>query len=539
MQRVSFAALIVIIAALFASGCGKGGQFSGKNKAIDPNVFRYPIVTSPTKLDPHVVEDGDTIDLLQQIYEGLVFWGPDSKVHPQLAEKWEISPDRMTYTFTLRKGVKFHNGREMTADDVKWSYERVTNPKLASPIAETYLSDIVGVKEKLAGTAQELTGVRVIDPLHVEIKITRPLSFFLSKLTYLCGAVLPKESVPADSPINDVAQMIGTGCYKAKSYAKDQLFVLSANKDYYLGTPLVETIERPVIKEAATRLLKYKNGDVDLVMLERTDVEGLQKDPQFKEQLKFFDRPAIWYMGMGTTVYEPFKNVDVRRAFAMAIDRKLIVDEILGGVNKLADCILPPAVNGARDRAAVLPFDPKAAKELLAKAGFPDGSKMPPLEFNFRDSRPDIKIAAESIAQQLQQNLGVKTNIRSMEWGAYLDKRNRKELQLFHMRWAADYLDQENFLTVMFTTNGPENKLGYSNPEVDKLCYEADVMPDGPERNAKYAQAEDIILKDAVWVPIYFQRDAELIRPEVEGMRESVFGHLPHTTVKMNPGTAN
>ncbi len=513
-----------------------GGGFSQRSNSGKDNVFRYPIVTSPTTLDPHKVEDGDTIDLLQQVYEGLVAWDENSKVMGALAESWTTENDRKTYVFKLRKGAKFHNGREVTADDVKWSYERVTNPKLASPVAESYLSDIVGVKEKLDGKATEVVGIKVRDAQTVTFDLTRPISFFPSKLTYLVGAVLPKESVPADSEITGVAQMIGTGPFKAKRYDVDQLFVLEANADYHAGAPKLASIERPVIKEAATRLLKFKNGEVDLVMLERGDVSSLQKDPKYKDQLNFFDRPATWYLGFGTNAYGPFKNRDVRRAFAMAIDREQIVNEVLGGVNKLAGGILPPAVTGAREKGAMLEFDPAAAKQLLASAGYPDPSKLPTLEFNFRDSRPDIQLAAENMALQLEKNLGVKTQLRNMEWGAYLQKRDRGELQLFHMRWGADYLDPENFLTMLLTTKGPENKSGFSNLEADALCAKADVMADGDERNATYAKAEDLFLQDAFWLPLYFQRDAELISSRVKNLRGSVFGHLPHTTVEIAAG---
>ncbi len=527
---------LLAVSALLLAGCsgGSGGQgFSKRTAAGKEQVLRYPIVTSPSTLDPHAVEDGDTIDLLQQVFESLTVWGEDNQVKPGLAESWTIENNGSTYVFKLRTNAKFHNGRSVTAEDVKWSLERACNPALASPVAGTYLSDIVGVADRLAGKSDTISGVVVRDPATVAISLLRPIPFFPAKLTYLTAAVVPKESVPANTVMKSTTDMVGTGPYKAKSYSTDQLFVLEANPDYYLGAPKIARIERPIIKDAATRLLKYKNGELDLVQLERGDVSGLQSDAKFKDQLQFFDRAAIWYMGMAGNAYPPFKNRDVRRAFAMAVDREQIVKETLGGINQLANGILPPAVTGARAQAAVLPFDPTAAKALLAKAGYPDPAKMPPIEFNYRDSRPDVRLVAENLAAQLQKNLGVKTNLRSMEWGAYLQKKDRGELQLYHMRWGADYLDPENFLTLLLTTSGPENKMGYSNPEVDKLCAEADVMPLGPERDAKYARAEDLILQDAPWMPIYFQRDAELIAPRVKGMRHSLFGHLPHTTVTL------
>ncbi len=530
MKLARISLVLLVAATLALTGCSKG-RFSQENAPKEVGVFRYSLVTTPTTLDPHKVEDGDTIDLLQQVYETLVKWGEDSRVKPNLAESWDMKDDGTTYVFHLRKGVKFHNGRDMTADDVKWSFERATNPDLASPIAATYLDNIVGVREKLARQAKEVSGIVVNDPNTITIKIDKPRAYFLDKLTYLCGAVIPKDSAPANKDMTELGQMIGTGPFKWKSYVDGQLAVVEANPAYHDGAPLLKEIRRPIIKDAATRLIKFKSGEIDLVQLERQDVAALQKDPKFASQLKFYDRPSIYYVGMGENSYPPFKDKRVRQAFAMAIDKKTIVEEILGGVNRIANGILPPNVLGHRENAKVYEYDPATAKKLLAEAGFPDGKGLPPLEFNFRDSRPDIKLVAEAVASQLKTNLGVSTNTRSIEWTAYLEKRNRKELQLFHMRWAADYLDPENFLSLMLSTTGAENKIGYSNTEFDALCAKADTMPTTDERLKLYEQAEDIVLQDAPWVPIYFQRDAELISPRVKGLRESLFGHLPHTTV--------
>jgi ABC-type oligopeptide transport system substrate-binding subunit len=190
-------------------------------------------------------------------------------------------------------------------------------------------------------------------------------------------------------------------------------------------------------------------------------------------------------------------------------------------------------VPGHRENAKVLPFDPAKAKEMLAAAGYPDPSKMPALTLTFRDERPDIRRAAEAVATDIKTNLGVDVKLQAMEWGAYLDKLNKKEQVFFHMRWAADYLDPQNFLSHMLATNAPENKLGYSNPEFDRLTGLADREMDSAKRLPIYAQAEDIILDDAVWVPIYFQRDVELQSPRLSGLRESLFGHLPHTTTQL------
>lgn len=523
--------LFSLLAAVFVSGCSSGGGFSKRESDTKTNVFRYPIVTNPTSLDPAIVQDGDTIDALQQVYECLVQWDENSRPVPNLAERWDVSEDGTTYTFHLKKGVKFHSGREMKADDVKWSIERACAKDFNSATAGTYLSDIVGVREKLAGKADEISGLKVVDESTIEMKIDKPRAYFIAKLTYLVSAVVDKDKVPQSKEITTIAEMVGTGPFTCTNFVPEQIMVLEANASYHGGAVPLSKIERPVIKDALSRLNKYKGGEIDLVQLERQDVSALQADSNYKDQLKFYPRPAIWYVGLNPLVYKPFADKRVRQAFAMAIDRQKIVDQYLGGVNQIATGIVPPAVLGHRENGKVHEFNVEKAKALLAEAGYPGGKGLPTFTITFREQRPDIQIVAEAVASMLKENLGVKAEPQTMEWRAYLEKHNAKQQGLYHMRWAADYLDPENFLSTLLATYGNENKVGYSNPEYDKLCSEADTSLDEGKRLELYAKAEDIVLQDAPFIPIYFQRDAELIRTKVKGLRESAFGHLPHTTV--------
>ncbi len=524
--------LTFVVPFALAVGCGKG-NFSQQASAGKTNVFRYPIVTNPTSLDPDIVQDGDTIDLVQQVFEGLVAWGTDNQPVANLAESWDVSDGGKTYTFHIKKGVKFHNGRELEAMDFKFGMERACDPSFNSQVAENYLGDIVGAVDKLHKKAKEISGVQVVDKYTLKITIDKPRAYFLGKLTYPCAYAIAKETVTPGKEIGSVAEMVGTGPYKADTFTPNQLFVLTAFKDYHGGTPAIDKIERPVITDAATRLSKFKAGEIDLVPLERQDVKSLQQDPKFKDQLHFYDRPAIWYIGMNLKEYPAFANVKVRQAITMAVDREKIVNETLDGINTVANGILPPGVMGYRKDAGASKFNPARAKDLLAEAGYPGGKGLPAVEMTFREQRPDIRVVAEAVASQLHDNLGMNVSLRTMEWRSYLEKHNAKKQVFFHMRWMADYLDPQNFLSLLLSSDGNENKTYYSNPKVDQLCAlaDADMKPD--ERVKLYQQAEDLILQDAAWVPIYFQKDAELISPRVSGLRESLFGHLPHTTVKL------
>ncbi|MFN7171716.1 MAG: ABC transporter substrate-binding protein [Fimbriimonadaceae bacterium] len=538
MLRWMIAGLVVPAVFLAIAGCGQGG-FSERASAGKENVFRYPIVANPTTLDPGLVQDGDTNDMLQQVFEGLVRWNVNNEIEGALAESWEIDDAGRVYTFTIREGATFSNGDPVTAEDFKWTIERNTNPSVNSSTAANYLTDIVGVEEKLRGEAEEVAGVEVVAPNKIQITIKEPAMFFLGKMSYPVSWVLNPRIVPENEGITRIDQMIGTGPFVVESYQPNQIVVLKANQEYWDGAPSIEAIERPVTPDPVTRLNKFRTGEFDLVPLERQDITAVQKDPVLASQLKFYDRPAIWYIGMNQDAYEPFKDRRVRRAFAMAIDRSYIVDTILGGINQEAKGIVPPGVPGHQESPDTIEFNPEEAQRLLAEAGYPNGQGLPPFELSFREARPDIRIVAEAVSTQLKKNLGVDARLQTMEWGAYLNRWNRGEIPFFHMRWMADYLDPQNFLSLMLMTDGPENKIGYSNAEFDRLCAEADRSMDMAFRLSNYNRAENIVLQDAPWIPIYFQRDAELVSPRVQGIRDSLLGHLPHARVRLEDVTTD
>jgi len=531
---MKLAPILVLAVAIGLAGCS-GGKFSqNQESASKSNILRYPI-KELTKLDPAMVQDGDTIDIIQQVYEGLVGWSPDSKVEPRLASGWTISSDGKVYTFKLKPNITFSNGRKCTAEDFKYSIERAADPKLTSPTTATYLFAIVGVSDKLAGKAKDVSGVKVIDPLTLEITIDQPRPYFLGDLTYPASWVVCKEALNNGGEISTPEQMIGTGPFKTTVYVPNTKITLVANKTYWDGAPKLDGIERPIVKDQVTSLNLFKSGQVDLTRVERQDIAGIEGDPKLKDQLKYFDRPALYYVGLNCTTYAPFKDKRVRQAIAMAIDSDAIVKDTLRGVNQVAHSILPPSVAGYRPNAQFIPFNIAKAKQLLADAGFPNAQNMPPLVITCRGDQGDVKDVAEKVITQLRQNLGIQATTQTLPWSTYLDVHTKNKLDFFHMRWSADYLDPQNFLSTLLSTKGAENHNNYSNPAFDALCDQGDTfVGDEAKRMELYAKAEDMVLQDAPFVPIYFEKDAELISPRVKDMRESVFGHLPHTKTHMD-----
>ncbi len=527
---LSFFALSTI---LFAAGCPNRGNRSGGN------ILRYALQTRPTQLDPARVEDGDTIDMIQQVFEGLVRWNEKNEVVPNIAEKIDLSPDGTVYTFHLKDGVKFHNGRKLTANDFVYSLTRVvSDPK--SPTAMTYLDDLVGARDlnKAAAAASNsheplksptLPGIKAVDDRTLQITIDKRRPYFLAKLTYPTAYVVCREAVEANGGIVDEKAMIGTGPFKLREYQPGYAVKLVANREYHGGAPVLDGIERPILNDTMTRQNKFESGGTDYTDVQRSDIERIKKDPVLGPELKEFTRANVWYLAMNQLVFEPFKKRDVRRAFAMAINKDELIRLALHGTAMRANGILPPGVPGHDPSFQGLPYNPQEARKLLAGAGYTPKT-FPRLTLSFRQGYQHIADAVLAIRNDLKQNLGIEVDTRQVEWSQFLSERHNGTMPCFHLRWAADYVDPQNFLSLMLHTGAEENKVGYSSPEFDSLCDRADVEPDPKKRADLYHQAEEVVVEDAPWVAIYFLPEVELHKPYVKGIRDSLMGHLPHVT---------
>jgi ABC-type transport system substrate-binding protein len=522
--------LSVALCASLPLGCTKK---SGPGGAA---ILRYALQNRPTSLDPHTVEDGDTIDMIQQIFEGLVAWNEKSETVPNIAEKWDISPDGTVYTFHLKAGVKFHppSGREVTAHDFVYSFTRALSPSTKSPTAAAYMDDIVGAKDLLEGRARTLKGVEAVDTRTFKVTIDRRKPYFLGKLTYPTAFVVCREEVEKNGGRIDEKNMVGTGPFKLKEYRAGYSVSMSANTEYHRGRPLLDGIERPVLNDSNTRQTRFETNTIDYTDVARADLPRVQQDARLSPLIKQFPRAAIWYLGLNMDAYPPFRDKRVRQAFAHAINRREIVRLVMRDTAETAKAIVPPGVPGHNPSIREMEYNPKLAQELLAKAGYPGGRGLPRFTITFRQGYKHIEDTSVAIRNDLKQNLGVECDIQAVEWAQFLDMRRKKVMPCFHMRWMADYLDPQNFLTFLLKSDAPENYTGYKNSAVDKLLTEADSEADPGKRIKMYQEAEQIIIEDAAWVPIYYQRDVELVSSAVSGLRDCLMGHLPHLTTRIN-----
>lgn len=510
-------------------GCAKG-NFNSRKPAAE-GVLTYPLDNKVTTIDPGKVQDSIMPEILGNVYEGLVAYNEENEIAPRLAERWDVTDGGKTFVFHLRD-AKFQDGKPVTADDFRWTWERNLGKELASPIAADYLGAIVGVKEFADGKAKSIAGVKVVDDHTLSVTLDKPRPYFLGNLTYPCTFVLSRNSSPTKE-IHTVQEAVGTGPFRFAKVAEDSQVELSAYAEYWGGKPKIAKIIRPVVADPATRLSGFKSGLYDLYAFPRSDLANVKEDPELKKQMKFEPRPSIFYFLMNQAQYAPFKNEKVRRAFAMALNRKQIVEELLTGQN-VANGLVPPGIPGYQKDYQGLPYDPKAARALLAEAGFPDGKGLPPLELDYRASRPDSRLTSEAAATAWQKELNVPISTKALELGALLDRRNKNLLPMALMSWGADYLDPQNFLSLLMTSTSKLNHDGFRDAEFDRICAEADVDSDPVHRLKLYQQAERIAVEKAARIPIYFEMQPILISPRVKGLRENLFGILPHTKIELN-----
>jgi ABC-type transport system substrate-binding protein len=459
-------------------------------------------------LDPAIGYDWQNWSMIRSLFDGLMDYVPGTTdLRPGLAEKYEISEDGLTYTFHLRVGVKFHNGREMTADDVKYSLDRVTLPATQSP-GSGFFGSIKGYDAMVGGAATSLAGVTVVDPLTVKIELSRPDATFLHVMAINFASVVPKEAVEAAN--GDFGKMpVGTGAFKMKEWTLGQSLVFERNTDYWrAGEPYLDQITYEFGQEPIVALLRLQNGEIDIpgdgiAPAKFAEVMG---DPAQKARVVTGDVLHTGYITMNVTA-APFDKVEVRRAVNMAINKTRIV-QVVNNRAVPATQPLPPAMPGYTKDYAGYPFDVEGAKKLLADAGFPDGFETDLYAMN-TDPNPRI-------AQAIQQDLaaiGIKANIQSLAQANVIEAGGAGTAPMIWsggMAWVADFPDPSNFYGPILGCAGAEaggwNWSKYCNPDLDKAAVAADSMSD-PAKTADRLKAwSDIYMKvmeDAPWAPVY------------------------------------
>ncbi|MCG7599945.1 ABC transporter substrate-binding protein [Halomonas sp. McH1-25] len=460
-------------------------------------------------LDPAIGYDWQNWSMIKSLFDGLMDYEPGTtELRTDLAESYEISEDGLTYTFTLRPGVKFHNGREMTSADVKYSLERTVNPKTQSPGAG-FFSAIEGFDAMANGEATELSGITTPDERTVQITLSAPDATFLHLMALNFASVVPREAVEQWG--SDFGKHpVGTGAYKLDSWALGQRLTFAKNEDYFRdGIPYIDTINFEIGQEPNVALLRLHRGEVDIAGdgIPPAQFVAINNDPAFKELMVVGDQLHTGYLTMNVTI-PPLDNVKVRQAINMAINKERII-RVINGRATPANQPLPPAMPGYDESYEGYPYDPEKAKALLAEAGFPNGFET---EMFVANTTPQPRIA-QAIQQDLAE-IGIDTKIKSLAQANVIAAGGEQDqapmIWSGGMAWIADFPDPSNFWGPILGCEGAVpggwNWAWYCNEELDAKADEANAMvaPEQQEARAKlWGDIFTATMDDAPWVPVF------------------------------------
>jgi len=535
MKRIVFIAVsVVLICSLLVfylpSSClptGKPPTPTNTNEETVLNLYNI----DPFTLDPAISSEMTSHSYILQLFSGLVRLDDNLEPAPDIAERWQVSDDGRTYTFYLRHDVRFHGGREAKAEDFKYSWQRACDPETGSQTAATYLGDIVGVKEVLAGTTNEISGLRVIDDYTLEVTIDTPKSYFLSKLTYPTTFVVDRVNVQSGREWWHSPD--GTGPFKLKQWDERSLLILEKNELYY-GEP-AQGDSVAFYLWAGVPMNLYETGKIDVAGVSLNYIDKVT-DPAgpFYQELKVAPELSFFYIGFNTAK-PPFDDANIRRAFSQAIDKKKLVSLVFRDMMQPADGILPPGIPGYNEQLTGLDFDIDTAKELIATSRYGDVSKLPPITITTSGWGGSISNGLEAIIHEWRQNLGVEVRVRQLEPERFLYHLKQEKDEMFDMGWIADYPHPQDFLEILFYSGADNNYGEYSNPEVDAILEKAGIEQDKELSLALYRQAEQKLVNDAACLPLWFGQNHTLVKPYVKGYNLNPLGIPRLNQVSIEP----
>lgn len=481
----------------------------------------------PPSLDPALIGDVTSAFVARQIFSGLVQLDNDLNVQPDLAERWELSEDGRTYTFFLHPDAQFANGTPLTTADVRYSLERATDPTLAPSLpARTYLTDIVGVREKLAGSASDISGITIIDDLTIALTIDRPKSYFLSKLSHPTSYIVDQQAVEQGG-LDWTQQPNGSGPFEIERWINDQLLVLRRNVNFHRDLARLDRVTFLIGAAANNPLILYEQGEIDVTGVPSFALDRVRDESNpLSQELVVVPQLSLSYIGMNVDM-PPFDDLEVRQAFTRMLDRQRIADVTLRGSVVPARGILPPGMPGYNSALPDTSVDLDAAEALLAES-----------RYGSAEALPSITAYGSGWVTTLDEvandEFGIDIEVRTYEtFGDYLAALDENQFPMFSLAWIADYPDPENFLDLLFRSGSGENHMNYSNPEVDRLLDQAATETDEAERWALYQQIEQLILADAPVIPITHDVDYTLVKPYVQGLTVTPMGILDLSTVEL------
>ncbi|MBU0699832.1 ABC transporter substrate-binding protein [bacterium] len=464
----------------------------------DTNTLQLRLSSDPTTLDPALMVDVVGGIVGAKIFNGLVKYGDDMRIIGDIAEKWDISPDGKTYTFYLRKNVKFTNDRLVDANDFKYSFQRILLPETKSPRRWVF-KDVLGADEIVD---RAIKGFVVKDGHTFQIILTKPFAPFLGFLAMPAGYVVPREEVEKWG--EDFSEhVVGTGPFLLTKWVHDDMLILKKNIEYFDKKPAVNSIEYRVIPEDLTAMAEFESGTLDTIGLPMAEFQRFTSSAKWKKNIVGQVGLNAYYLGINCQK-KPFDDIRVRQALNYAIDKKAILETILQKQGVLSHGPIPPILSGYNCKLPAYEYNPQKAKELLKDAG----CQSLRLKIYQKPSREVLNIT-EVIQSQLK-DAGITAEIVQVEWSALKEMINQGKCDTFYLAWLADYPDAENFLAPLFHSENfgaGGNRAQYKNEKVDKLIHEAQTTSNEKKRLKIYQQVETIIHDEAPWVFLWHQKE--------------------------------
>lgn len=472
--------------------------------------------TEPKELDPTTCTGVPESHIVDNIFEGLTSLDPYTlEPVPGVAESWSISGDGLVYTFKLRKDSKWSDGTPLTARDFVWSWQRTLSPETASEYAYQlyYLKNGRSINQGQTADPN-LLGAKAVDSHTLKVTLENPTPYFLRLTSFHTLFPVPRhviEKYPEDKEWTRAGNLVSNGPFKLTEWELNTHVKIEPNEHYWdRGMVKLQAIYYYPIENQNTEEKTFMAGDLHMTssvptMKVDTYKAQIKRDPNKYHPYKSNPYLGTYYYRFNVTK-KPFNDPRVRRAFAMTVDRKMLVERVLRGGQDPAVTFTPPGIGGYTFEnpdlpVSVTPAIIAKAKGLLAEAGYPEGRGMPKIEILYNTNEGHKKIAI-AIQQMWKQNLGIDVGMYNQEWKVYLNTQRQLDYEISRAGWIGDYDDPNTFLD-MYVTDGGNNQTGWANPEYDKLIRTAGETVDPQERHRIFQEAESLLLTELPVLPIY------------------------------------
>jgi len=528
---------LVLVLAIITTGCASGTK---NESGASNNEFRMNLATEPPTLDPAQATDQVSFTVINAIYEGLTIVDENGDVQPGVAEKWDISPDGKTYTFTIRSDAKWKNGDAVTANDFEFSWKRALNPELV-PEPSQYAYQMYYIEGAEAyntgkGSADDVA-VKATDEHTLVVTLINPIPYFESLLS--TAIYFPVHSTVTENEAFAAAAdtMITNGPFTMTEWKRNTSIVLEPNESYHARADIkFAKVSMTIVNDPSSELNMYKTGKLDYAghptgSLPTEQYETLKKE--YPNDFNIKGTASLYYYIMNTTA-EPFNNAKIRQALSMAISRTDLTEKVSLGGQIPAFGLVPPGIKGVEGefrsefKDDYFQENVEEAKVLLAEGLAEEGwSELPAFTLKFNTDATHQKVA-EAVVDMWRSNLGIDAQIGNEEWGVYLDNRVAMNFQIERSGWGADYNDPISFVG-LFTSTGGNNNTGYANPEYDALIAEINATTDQKARMELIAKAEKMLIDSHSIMPIYYYSSVHMMRPDVKGVYVDFKGDVNYT----------